>query len=106
MVNLSLDISPFLIYDNSKEYLWRYEMLSTVTTKGQVTIPKPIRDLLNIRPSDKVDFVQQGDRVLLVPVKTLKDLRGSVAPFGNGDFRKERKTVKSVVGKRVAREMK
>ena len=81
-------------------------MLSTVTTKGQVTIPKPIRDLLNISPSDKVDFIQEGEKVLLVPVKTLKDLRGSVAPRGNGDFRKERITAQSVVGKRVAREVK
>jgi len=51
-------------------------MLSTVTSKGQVTIPKEIRDLLHIRLNDKVDFVLDGDRVLLVPVKTLLDLRG------------------------------
>ena len=27
-----------------------------VTTKGQVTIPKPVRDRLNIRPGTKVEF--------------------------------------------------
>ena len=38
-------------------------MLSTVTPKGQVTIPKAIRDLLHIEPNDKVDFaVRQADR--------------------------------------------
>lgn len=81
-------------------------MISTVTTKGQVTIPKAIRDLLNIRPNDKVDFMREGNKVFLVPVKTLKDLRGSVAPCANGDFKKERAIAKSVVGKRVIKEMK
>ena len=31
-------------------------MSATVTTKGQVTIPKPVRDLLGIEPGTKVDF--------------------------------------------------
>ena len=28
----------------------------TVTSKGQVTIPKPVRDRLGIQPGSKVDF--------------------------------------------------
>jgi antitoxin PrlF len=28
----------------------------TVTQKGQVTIPKPVRDRLGIKPGSKVDF--------------------------------------------------
>ncbi len=31
-------------------------MSTTVTQKGQVTIPKPVRDRLNIKPGSKVDF--------------------------------------------------
>jgi AbrB family looped-hinge helix DNA binding protein len=31
-------------------------MTTTVTTKGQVTIPKPIRDRLGIKPGTKVEF--------------------------------------------------
>jgi AbrB family looped-hinge helix DNA binding protein len=38
-----------------------------VTTKGQVTIPKEIRDYLRIRPGSEVDFVISGDGVTLVP---------------------------------------
>ncbi|MEN3791130.1 AbrB/MazE/SpoVT family DNA-binding domain-containing protein [Fulvimarina sp. MAC3] len=40
-----------------------------VTEKGQVTIPKPIRDKLGIGPGSEVDFVQSGDDVYLVNAK-------------------------------------
>jgi len=79
-------------------------MLSTVTSKGQVTIPKEIRDLLHIRSNDKVDFVLDGERVLLVPVKTLLDLRGAVPATGKGDFSQERALAKVAVAKRVREE--
>ena len=32
-----------------------------MTTKGQVTIPKPVRDLLGIGPGSKVDFRRAAD---------------------------------------------
>ncbi|MBU0710455.1 type II toxin-antitoxin system PrlF family antitoxin [bacterium] len=31
-------------------------MKATITSKGQVTIPKPVRDFLNINKSDQIDF--------------------------------------------------
>ena len=37
-----------------------------VTEKGQVTIPKPIRDRLGIGPGSEVDFVEEGDGIRLV----------------------------------------
>jgi antitoxin PrlF len=81
-------------------------MLATVTSKGQVTIPKEIRDLLHIHTNDKVDFVVDGDRVLLAPVKTLLDLRGAVPAKGQGDFDRERARAKAAVARRVKDEMK
>ncbi|WP_182087114.1 AbrB/MazE/SpoVT family DNA-binding domain-containing protein [Aureimonas sp. ME7] len=36
-----------------------------VTEKGQVTIPKPIRDKLGIGPGSEVEFVSRADRVFL-----------------------------------------
>lgn len=36
-------------------------MNTTVTTKGQVTIPKAVRDLLGIAPGSKVSFTVEGD---------------------------------------------
>lgn len=81
-------------------------MLATVTSKGQVTIPKEIRDLLHIRTNDKVDFVFDGARVLMAPVKTLLDLRGAVLAKEKGDFVRERARAKAAVAKRVNEEMK
>lgn len=39
------------------------ELTSTVTSKGQVTIPIEVRRLLKIAPADKVTFVVEDDQV-------------------------------------------
>lgn len=80
-------------------------MLTTVTSKGQVTIPKTIRDFLHIQPNDRVDFVVEGGQVIVRPVKTLKDLRGAVPAAGEANFAAERARAKAAVGKRVTEEM-
>ena len=36
-------------------------MATLVTSKGQVTIPKPVRDLLGIKPGNAVEFQLAGD---------------------------------------------
>ncbi|UJW77359.1 AbrB/MazE/SpoVT family DNA-binding domain-containing protein [Rhizobium sp. SL42] len=36
-------------------------MATTVTSKGQVTIPKPVRDLLGIVPGTEVEFHRAED---------------------------------------------
>ena len=54
-------------------------MKSIVSEKGQVTIPKPLRDRLGIRPGETLDF--QEDHGRLVATKAAK--RDSVdAVFG------------------------
>jgi AbrB family looped-hinge helix DNA binding protein len=40
-----------------------------VTTKGQVTIPQPIREKLGISPSSEVDFVEENGKVYIVKKK-------------------------------------
>lgn len=46
-----------------------------VTEKGQVTIPKPIRDKLGIGPGSEVDFVEKADGVSLVHVDRSREER-------------------------------
>ena len=44
-------------------------MQATMTSKGQVTLPKPIRDKLRLRPGDKIDFMLEEDGSLrVIPV--------------------------------------
>ena len=45
-------------------------MSATVTSKGQITIPKRVRDLLGIRPGSQIDFERAQDgRIVLVKVE-------------------------------------
>ena len=76
-------------------------MISTVTSKGQVTIPKEIRMFLKIMPSDKVDFSIENGRVILQPIKTLLNFRGSVPAKGKGDIDAERQQAKIAVSKKI-----
>ncbi len=44
-------------------------MSTTVSAKGQVTIPKRVRDLLGIGPGSEIDFERASDgRIVLVKV--------------------------------------
>lgn len=80
-------------------------MLSTVTTKGQVTIPVDIRTLFRIRPNDRVDFIVDGERIILMPVKSLRELRGSVQAKNGMDASTERAAAKAAVADRVKAEL-
>lgn len=51
-------------------------MSTTVTSKGQVTIPKRVRDLLGIGPGSRLDF-QRADDGRIVRVKVGRDRRPS-----------------------------
>ena len=40
--------------------------LAKVTSKGQITIPAAIRKLLGVKDGDKVLFVQEGNKVVMM----------------------------------------
>ncbi len=44
-------------------------MANTVSSKGQVTIPKRVRDRLGLRPGAEVEFVFIGGHAVLEPVR-------------------------------------
>jgi AbrB family looped-hinge helix DNA binding protein len=54
-------------------------MSNTVTSKGQVTIPKKIRDFLGIKPGASVDFELREDRQVVLVKAARKGRRTS--PF-------------------------
>lgn len=50
-----------------------------LTSKGQVTILKPVRDALDLDEGDEVVFRLERSRVVLAKTPSLLDLAGSVA---------------------------
>ena len=56
--------------------------VSTITSKGQTTIPKSVRERLHLKPGDRVEFVAQDDgTALIVPATlTLEQLKASMPP--------------------------
>lgn len=51
-------------------------MSHTVTEKGTVTIPIEIRRKHNLKKGSKVKFVETEQGALIVPIRSLADLRG------------------------------
>ena len=52
-------------------------MESAITSKGQATIPKAIRDHLQLKPGDRVKFfIHPNGTVVLLPKRPVSILRG------------------------------
>ena len=51
---------------------------ATLTSKGQLVIPKPIRDHLHLHPGDTLDFLLQesGDVLMRPAVEDVRSLKG------------------------------
>jgi antitoxin PrlF len=59
-------------------------MESAITTKGQATIPKTIREHLGLKPGDRVKFFVHPDgSVVLLPKVPVSALRGILQPRGS-----------------------
>jgi AbrB family looped-hinge helix DNA binding protein len=57
--------------------------VTTLTSKGQVTIPKEVRDELGLKPHDKIRFsLENGHAVLRKAYPSLQDVVGSLPPLG------------------------
>ena len=57
---------------------------TTMTTKGQVTVPRGIRDRLGLKSGDKMAFTMLSDGTVIMRPKTrrLADLAGSLTRPG------------------------
>jgi antitoxin PrlF len=62
-------------------------IVGTVGRRGQMTVPREIRRLLNLQEGDRIAFIRRGDEVVLQPLTdSLLDLRGSVPVEEAQDF--------------------
>ena len=73
-----------------------------MTSKGQVTIPKEIREFLSVKAGAVVIFEKENDQVFIRPHKTLKAYRGILKGLGEkSSFDEMRSAAKKAVGERV-----
>ncbi len=68
--------------------------LTTITAKNQITIPKEVRERLNLRPKDRLLVTVQEDRIIMIPIRMrpLRELRGVIhvdRPFPGMDAVRE-----------------
>jgi antitoxin PrlF len=54
------------------------EIAATVTSKGQITLPKAVRDALGVHEGDQVLFRVLSDRAVVARSPSLLDLAGAV----------------------------
>lgn len=58
------------------------EIVTTMTKRGQITVPAEVQRLLGIKPYDKVAFAIDEHEVRLQPARfTLESVFGSVEPL-------------------------
>ena len=50
----------------------------TVSSKFQVIIPRKVREALGIRAGHKIQVVPYEDRIELIPLKPIRELRGAL----------------------------
>lgn len=76
---------------------------SIITQKGQTTIPKEIRDFLNLKPNDRLFYFLEENKVILKPIHgNILELRGSVSSKEkNIDFDKIRNITRKRISKKI-----
>jgi len=74
---------------------------STLTTKGQMTLPKEVRDRLHLKAGDRLDVAVEDRRIILTPATmSLAELCAVLPPAKRARSLKE---MDEAIRKRVAR---
>lgn len=50
----------------------------TLSPKYQIVIPRSIRNALKLKPGEKIQAIRYGQRVELIPARSIKKARGSL----------------------------
>jgi AbrB family looped-hinge helix DNA binding protein len=45
-------------------------MRSTITARGQTVVPAPVRKRFHLGPADRLEWIVEGDRIVVVPVRS------------------------------------
>jgi AbrB family looped-hinge helix DNA binding protein len=63
---------------------------TTISTKFQIVIPKEVRDKLHLAPSQRLQVVEKGGVITLVPEVPLKSLKGALKGMSKTDLREKK----------------
>lgn len=79
---------------------------STITSKGQITIPKEIRDKFHLKAHDKLLFKPEADKIIIKPMAgTILDIKGAFPVKEKIGFEKLRMKMEKVTAKKTTRAM-
>lgn len=75
-----------------------------ITSKGQITLPKKVRDLLHLREGGMVVFEQEDDKIVIKPAQSLLDYKGYLKGRARpADADTVRETARRYVGKKAGK---
>ena len=63
---------------------------TTISPKFQVVIPKEVRDKLHLVPQQRLQVIEKGGVITLVPEVPLKSLKGVLKGMSNSDVREKK----------------
>ena len=65
-------------------------MQTTISSKYQVVIPKPVREHLNLKPKQKLTVIEKDRMLILIPQVSLEELRGIASGADTEDYREKK----------------
>ena len=75
-----------------------------ITSKGQITLPKKVRDILHLREGGVVVFEQENDTFVIKPAESLLDYKGYLRGRArHSDFETVRETARTYVGRKAGK---
>lgn len=63
---------------------------TTISPKFQIVIPKEVRDKLHLAPRQRLQVLEKGGVITLVPEVPLKSLRGLLKGMSTRDLREKK----------------
>ncbi len=77
--------------------------LARITSKGQITVPKEVRERLGVAPGDSLEFRFESDRLEVLPVRRrrLSEFRGIFRVDGAKAFSEERSAAWEAMTRRL-----